>query len=155
MIELIRQKKVEDALVFAQEELAPRGEEHPEFLAELERTMTLLAYDVDAASVSNTEDAAKAMTGRKDTEIGEKTGIPAFITSLLHPAHRQSTAAQVNAAILTSQSHGPAPKLPNLLRMLAWGESLLGERADFPTLDLQIQKANTATASTGDAEMVI
>lgn len=35
LIELIRQGKTEDALEFAQEYLAPRGEENPAFLEEL------------------------------------------------------------------------------------------------------------------------
>ncbi|KAH9947149.1 CTLH/CRA C-terminal to lish motif domain-containing protein [Amylocystis lapponica] len=45
LIEYIRQGRITDALQFAQEELAPRGEESPEFLSELERTMALLAFD--------------------------------------------------------------------------------------------------------------
>lgn len=36
-IELIREGKTEEALEFAQESLAPRGEENPAFLEELER----------------------------------------------------------------------------------------------------------------------
>ena len=38
LIEFIRQGKIAEALDFAQAELAPRGEESPEFLAELEKT---------------------------------------------------------------------------------------------------------------------
>jgi hypothetical protein len=45
MIELIKAGKIEDALLFAQEELAPRAECHPEYLRELERTMALLVMD--------------------------------------------------------------------------------------------------------------
>ncbi|CAB4446120.1 unnamed protein product [Rhizophagus irregularis] len=41
----IREGKIAEALEFAQDELAPRGEENPEFLEELERTMALLAFD--------------------------------------------------------------------------------------------------------------
>jgi len=136
LIELIREKKIDEALLFAQEELAPRGEEHPEFLSELERTMTLLAYDVDLGALE--ESMSKNGAGAEEPAAEE--GTPAFIAALLHPAHRQSTAAQVNAAILTSQSHGPTPKLPNLLRMLAWGESLLKEKAEFSTLEMQIRQ---------------
>lgn len=36
-IELIREGKTEQALEFAQESLAPRGEENPSFLEDLER----------------------------------------------------------------------------------------------------------------------
>lgn len=98
--------------------------------------MTLLAYDVDLAAI----EAAQA--AKSTEEVGED-GPPAFVTALLHPSHRQATAAEVNAAVLTSQSHGPTPKLPNLLRMLAWGEGLLSERADFPTLQLQSKEKGT------------
>lgn len=169
LIELIRQKKVDEALTFAQEELAPRGEEHPEFLSELEQTMTLLAYDVDLAAVDaalakNAAAAAAAAAGSAGEGAGndvasaamdesnggsgsDASGIPSFVTSLLHPAHRQSTAAQVNAAILTSQSLGPTPKLPNLLRLLAWGEQLLGERADFPALETRIKPVFPSSSS--------
>ena len=45
LIELIRSKNIESALDFAQTHLAERGEENPEILAELERTLALLAFD--------------------------------------------------------------------------------------------------------------
>ncbi|KAF7150425.1 hypothetical protein RHSIM_Rhsim02G0121400 [Rhododendron simsii] len=78
LIELIRKGKVEEALEFAQEELAPRGEENQSFLEELERTVALLAFE----DVSN-------------CPVGE----------LLDISQRLKTASEVNAAILTSQSH--------------------------------------------------
>ncbi|KAI9621971.1 hypothetical protein H4Q26_015408 [Puccinia striiformis f. sp. tritici PST-130] len=49
MIEYIRQGQITEALVFAQQELAPRGEENPIFLSELERTMALLAFDTSSS----------------------------------------------------------------------------------------------------------
>lgn len=125
LIELIRAKKVDEALTFAQQELAPRGEEHPEFLSELEKTMTLLAYDVDITSTASQD------------------SVPAFVASLLHPSHRQTTATEVNSAILLTQSHGPTPKLPNLLKILSWGEGMLKEKADFPTMETRIAKVET------------
>ncbi|KAJ6925800.1 hypothetical protein NC651_010280 [Populus alba x Populus x berolinensis] len=45
LIVLIRNGKVNEALQFAQEELAPRGEEDHSFLEELERTVALLAFE--------------------------------------------------------------------------------------------------------------
>ena len=154
LIELIRQNKIEEALLFAQAELAPRGEEHPEFLHELEETMTLLAYDVDLAAIEASQAAKGQLTV---TAEGADDGPPAFVTALLHPSHRQATAAEVNAAILTSQSHGSTPKLPNLLRMLAWGEGLLSERADFPTLELQSKgkPSSTTNEESNDVAMIM
>ncbi len=45
LIELIRERRVDEALRFASEQLAERGEEDPKVLEELERTMALLAFD--------------------------------------------------------------------------------------------------------------
>ncbi|KAL3624905.1 Glucose-induced degradation complex subunit [Castilleja foliolosa] len=107
LIELIRHGKVEEALGFAQEELAPRGEENPAFLEELERTVTLLAF----------EDVANCP-----------------LAELLDMSQRLKTASEVNAAILTSQSHEKDPKLPSLLKTLIWGQSLLDEKASYPRI---------------------
>ena len=42
---MIREGRVEDALKFASEQLAERGEEEPLVLEELERTLALLAFE--------------------------------------------------------------------------------------------------------------
>ncbi|KAK0208102.1 lish motif-containing protein [Desarmillaria ectypa] len=107
LIEFIRHGRIADALRFAQEELAPRGEESPEFLTELERTMALLAFE----STSST---------------------PTSISDLLSPAQRLKTAGEVNAAILESLSQGKEVKLVGLLKLLSWGETMLEPRAEFP-----------------------
>lgn len=112
-----------EALMFAQQELAPRVEEDPVYLAELERTMALLAFDTSLSSSS-----------KSDKDAPE---IPRYIHELLHPSQRYRTASQLNAAILTSQGHGKDAKLPALLRMMEWGESMLEQKADFPKLDLK------------------
>ncbi|KAK9064232.1 hypothetical protein SSX86_015612 [Deinandra increscens subsp. villosa] len=114
LIELIRNGKVEEALEFAQEELAPRGEENQSFLEELERTVSLLAF----------EDV-------KNSPVGD----------LLDISQRLKTASEVNAAILTSQSHEKDPKLPGLLRMLLWAQNQLDEKAVYP----RITDLSTAT----------
>ncbi|XP_011086091.1 glucose-induced degradation protein 8 homolog isoform X1 [Sesamum indicum] len=108
LIELIRNGKVEEALEFAQEELAPRGEENQGFLEELERTVALLAFE----DVSN-------------CPVGE----------LLDISQRLKTASEVNAAILTSQSHEKDPKLPSLLKMLIWVQTQLDEKASYPRIN--------------------
>lgn len=128
MIEYIRRGQIIEALSFAQQELAPRGEENPTFLAELERTMALLAFDTSFRAGSATESTH---------------AVPPHIQELLHPSQRSRTARQLNSAILISQSHGKDPKLPNLLRMMVWGESLLEQRADFPKLELAKLLAQT------------
>jgi len=77
LIEIIREGRIEDALVFAQQELAPAGEQNPAFLEELERTMALLAF----------EDSATCPVGH-----------------LLEPTQRYKTASELNGAILASQA---------------------------------------------------
>ncbi|PIN04339.1 LisH motif-containing protein [Handroanthus impetiginosus] len=108
LIELIRNGKVKEALEFAQEELAPRGEEDQGFLQELERTVSLLAFE----DVTN-------------CPIGE----------LLDVSQRLKTAREVNAAILMSQSHEKDPKLPSLLKMLIWVQNQLDEKAIYPRIN--------------------
>lgn len=58
--------------------------------------------------------------------------MPTSIASLFDPAQRINTATELNEAILTAQCHGKIPKLPSLMRILAWGESMLHDRGDFP-----------------------
>ncbi|GAA0175680.1 scaffold/adaptor protein [Lithospermum erythrorhizon] len=108
LIELIRNGKVEEALEFAQEELAPRGEEHKNFLEELEKTVLLLAF----------EDATKSPVGE-----------------LLGMSQRLKTASEVNAAILTSQSHEKDPKLSSLLKMVILAQNKLDEKAVYPRIN--------------------
>ncbi|KAH7104286.1 CTLH/CRA C-terminal to lish motif domain-containing protein [Auriculariales sp. MPI-PUGE-AT-0066] len=107
LIEYIRAGAIEDALAFAQAELAPRGEENKEFLTELERTMALLAFGGGGGD-------------------------------LLTQGQRARTANELNAAILNSLSQGPEPRLTGLTRLLAWGELLLAERAEFPRFELPL-----------------
>ncbi|KAK7059040.1 hypothetical protein VNI00_001664 [Paramarasmius palmivorus] len=108
VIELIRSGKIAEALQFAQDELAPRGEENPEFLAELEKTMSLLAFqDLDANSR------------------------PDGLRELLGPGQRLKTAGEMNGAILESLSQGKEPKLVGLLRLMSWGTKTLKESTDL------------------------
>ncbi|KAB2026805.1 hypothetical protein ES319_D06G246700v1 [Gossypium barbadense] len=107
LIELIRNEKIEEALEFAQEELAPRGEENQSFLEELERTISLLVFK----DVSNCP-----------------------VRELLDSSQRLKTANEVNAAILTSQSHEKDPKLHSLLKMLIWAQNQLDEKATYPRI---------------------
>jgi hypothetical protein len=57
---------------------------------------------------------------------------PSGIAELLSPAQRMKTAGEVNAAILESLSQGKEVKLVGLLKLMSWGESMLGESAEFP-----------------------
>ncbi|GAX82418.1 hypothetical protein CEUSTIGMA_g9846.t1 [Chlamydomonas eustigma] len=105
LIELIRKGKTEEALQFAEEYLAPQGEEHPRFLEELERTVTLLAF----------HDA-------KSSPLGD----------LMDIAQRQKTASELNAAILHSQCLDKESRLPTLLKILFWSQAQLDDKCAYP-----------------------
>ncbi|KAJ1909546.1 hypothetical protein IWQ60_011115 [Tieghemiomyces parasiticus] len=109
LIELIRTGKIEDALLFAQEELAPRGEEFPELLDELEKTMTLLVFDPTA-------------------------NVQSPVSSLLDFSQRQKVAIELNSAILAARSCPHDPKLPSIVKLLQWSQSQLDEAVDYPHL---------------------
>lgn len=141
MIELIRAGKIDDALLFAQNELAPLGEQHPQFLAELERTMALLAFEMPVLTPTSNGSApapAPATTegdkkSKKDKSKDAGLAMPESISSLLDQSQRLKTAVELNAAILRAQSHGKDPKLPGLLKMLVWAENLLTDKGvEYP-----------------------
>lgn len=119
LIELIREGKIAEALDFAQEELAARGQENQCLLEELEQTVALLAF----------EDAANCP-----------------VKQLMDMSQRQKTASEVNAAILTSQSHEKDPMLPSLLKKLIWVQNKLEEQASYPKIvDLSSAKLEETT----------
>ncbi|XP_037077264.1 glucose-induced degradation protein 8-A homolog isoform X1 [Pollicipes pollicipes] len=102
LIELIRDGRVEEALSFAQQSLAERGEENTEVLTELERTLALLAF----------EDPANCPFG-----------------DLLNASHRQKVASELNAAILRQESSAdPTTRLETLLKLLLWAQMQLDQK---------------------------
>jgi len=104
-IELIHEGKVEEALELSQKELAPRGQKNPEFLEELERTMSLLAFD-------------------------NPSNCP--VQDLYSDSQRQKTATELNTAILISQGLEKDPKLVHVLKLLVWAQNQLHKRAFYP-----------------------
>jgi len=108
LIELIRNGAINEALDFAQKELAPLTEEHPQFLEELEKTLALLAFE-------------------------DQTKSP--LSFLLDDAQRQKTASELNAAILTDQHQEKDPKLLTLVKMMKWSQNQLEERIGFPKIN--------------------
>lgn len=101
LIELIREKKIEEALDFAQTHLAERGEENREILSELEHTLALLAFENPELS-----------------PFGE----------LLHPSQRQKVASELNEAILEMENRESTPNLANLLKLLMWSQKELDDK---------------------------
>jgi len=101
LIELIREKQVEQALEFAQIHLAERGEENPAVLNELERSLALLAFENPETCPFN---------------------------DLLHPCQRQKVASELNAAILSAENRDSVPKISNLLKLLLWAQNELDSK---------------------------
>jgi len=112
LIELIRLQKVEEALQFAAEHLAERGEEDQGVLQELERTLALLAFE--------------------DPEVSP-------FSDLLSPSHRQQVASQLNAAILRAEhAESSQSQLAVSLRRMVWAqEELDRKRVRYPHMNLQ------------------
>lgn len=111
LIELIREQKVEEALQYAAEHLAERGEEDTSVLQELERTLALLAFE-------------------------DPTNCP--FSDLLSPSHRQQVASELNAAILRCEhAESSQSKLGVMLKRLLWAqEELDKKRVRYPHLNL-------------------
>merc|ERR1712001_186904 len=102
LIELICDSKVEEAIKFATDQLAERGEESENVLDELERTLALLAF----------EDPEKSPYG-----------------DLLSYSHRQKVASELNAAILKAEhADNTQPKLGVGLKCLLWSQNELDKK---------------------------
>jgi len=117
LIELIKGGKVEEALVFAEEELVPLGEDHPELMEDLEEVMALFAFPDKEASP---------------------------LAHLLNMAQRQKTASELNRAILAGELQDTTPRLHSLLKLLHWSQDLLGAQpggTSLPRLNLGGQTA--------------
>lgn len=99
LIELIREGRTEEALAYAQDHLSECGEENPQVLSELERTLALLAFEEPQSS-----------------PFGD----------LLHPSQRQKVASEVNAALLEDQST-TRPQLSVMLRLMLWAQDHLDQ----------------------------
>jgi len=102
LIELIRDHLLEEALQFSQQQLSVDGDYLQ--LPELERTLSLLAFDKPEMSP---------------------------YSDLLHSSHRQQLASEVNEAILKEQSgegEPSKPKLVSLIKLLLWTQNELDKK---------------------------
>jgi len=119
LIELIRERRIDEALRFASDQLAERGEEDPSVLEELERTMALLAFE-------------------------EPINSP--FADLLSHSHRQKVASELNSSLLrAAHIHPVHPKLAGVLKMLLWVQDELDRKGIrySKTIDLN-EKAKSA-----------
>ncbi|KAF8391393.1 hypothetical protein HHK36_023697 [Tetracentron sinense] len=145
LIELIRNKKEDEALDFAKKVLAPKSEEN---IVRHDCNVSLLSgLDKKKCPFLEFDDVVYAI--HSFLEALERTiSLLAFedasncpVGELLHISHRLKTASEVNEAILTSQSHEKESKLSSFLKMLIWTQNQLDEKATYP----HINDLSTAT----------
>lgn len=108
LLELIKKGDMEKVLEFASTELSARGEESPEFLEELEQTLSLLAF----ADISTCPFA-----------------------ELLKPAQKLKVVSELNTGLLASQDQEPSSKLATLMQLVVWAQGQLEKKGvTFPKL---------------------
>ncbi|KAH8728695.1 CTLH/CRA C-terminal to lish motif domain-containing protein [Phaeosphaeriaceae sp. PMI808] len=122
LIELIRSctssatSDITLALNFASSQLAPRAATNPEFLKDLELTMSLLIF--------------LPATGTLQKEL----------TDLLEPTLRRNVASKVNEAILTSMGARGEARMLSLVRLRHWAELRARDAGkDIPPLPFGLQ----------------
>lgn len=83
--------------------MSEAGENNPDILHELERTLALLAFERPEQSPFN---------------------------DLLEQSHRQKVASELNAAILKQQENQEhtSPKIANLLKLILWAQAELDKK---------------------------
>ncbi|KAL7778613.1 hypothetical protein CFE70_008114 [Pyrenophora teres f. teres 0-1] len=120
------------ALNFASSQLAPRAATNPDFLKDLELTMTLLIF-------------LPAPPGELQRELKE----------LLEPSLRRNVASKVNEAILTSMGASGEARMRRLVRLRQWSESKARAAGKDvpPNLPLGLQEADERPAN-GNSEAV-
>lgn len=102
LIELIRQceatpgRDITPALDFATQQLGPRAPTNPQFIEDLEKTMTLVVFSHDSLEPS--------------------------LAALLKPELRREVADMVNKAILERETQRRDAAIRHLVQMRAWGE---------------------------------
>lgn len=99
---IFRDGKIEEALNFAQTHMSEAGENNPEVLSELERTLALLAFEKPQNSP---------------------------FADLLEQSHRQKIASELNEAILESENQEyTRPKMISILKLILWAQAELDKK---------------------------
>jgi len=130
LIELIRgctssaTSDITPALNFASSQLAPRAATNPDFLKDLELTMSLLIF--------------LPATGTLQKEL----------TDLLDPSLRRNVASKVNESILASMGRRGEARMRSLVRLRHWAESKARAAGKDipPTLPLGLQDSDERPA---------
>jgi len=122
MLEFVRCKQLETALAFARAELAPRALTDSLRLEQLEKALSLLAFDPpDSPSSPH--------------------------ASLLSLSHRQECASHLNAALLAEQKQSSRSDLEQLLASTLWRQHQLAQTHSFPMLSYALVREPEAKKS--------
>ncbi|KAI0006802.1 CTLH/CRA C-terminal to lish motif domain-containing protein [Xylariaceae sp. FL0662B] len=119
------------ALEFAQTQLGPKAPRQPQFLEDLEKTMSLLVFDHDNLDPS--------------------------IAELLKPSLRKKVADKVNKAILVRQDHRRNAAIYRLVQMRAWSEETARKetKKDLPArIELGLDGDDSGSHENGYDSMV-
>jgi glucose-induced degradation protein 8 len=146
MIELIRDGKIVEALLFAQEYLAYKGEEGPSILDEL-GVWHPATFQIcqSLCAIVCTRLHIKCHAENTIALIAFEDPMKCPVKHLMESQQRQSIASEMNKAILRHLNHRTEPKLAHLVKMLAWCQDKLeGKNVKFNRLqDLQLSHAST------------
>lgn len=134
LVELIRTSTstpngdITPALDFATSHLAPRAPTNPQFLEDLERTLSLLIFPSDNLAPS--------------------------LAALLDPELRKSIANRVNEAILQSQGARREARLRNLVKLRSWAEQKAREaKKDLPEkIDIGLEQDRNSNNNSNQNE---
>ena len=108
LLELIKKGDMERVIDYATTELSARGEENPEFLNELEQSLSLLAF-ADMSTCPFSE--------------------------LLQQSQKLKVVSELNSALLASQDQEATSKLSTLMKLVLWAQSQLEKKGvEFPKL---------------------
>ncbi|EGE84817.1 hypothetical protein RJZ56_002903 [Blastomyces dermatitidis] len=134
LVELIRTSTstpngdITPALDFATSHLAPRAPTNPQFLEDLERTLSLLIFPSDNLAPS--------------------------LAALLDPELRKNIANHVNEAILHSQGARREARLRNLVKLRSWAEQKAREaKKDLPEkIDIGLEQDSNDSNDSSQSE---
>ncbi|KAI1097935.1 CTLH/CRA C-terminal to lish motif domain-containing protein [Jackrogersella minutella] len=135
LVELIRKSRpggdIGPALEFAQTQLGPKAPRTPQFLEDLEKTMSLLVFD--------------------------HANLDPSLEELLKPGLRREVAVKVNKAILESQHQRRDAAIRHLVQMRAWSEEVVRKegKKDLPSrIDLGLDGDDSDGVENGHERMV-
>ncbi|KAG1704088.1 hypothetical protein DVH05_006101 [Phytophthora capsici] len=114
LIELIKAHSIEEALQFAIKNLAPFGQKSPQFLHEIERTMSVIAFK-----------------NPSESPLGH----------LLEQAQRRRVADEVNSAILRSQKQELEPMLPSMVQQFHFMEEQLEAKLNRRSHGIRVEES--------------